>query len=388
MRNTQIFAFAIVVLSLCAPSAFSMQTEEMREKEERDTSRFFEQAHSALGEALEMFEVKEDLKESKDIAFYDFVSRSQEAQQTRIEGYLDAAADALGISNISDQRANVAALRKQIVDTQRSLSIYQRKKISAPESTYNPLTVTREGYAQKIEAANELITDLESQISDEKTKLVDQLEKIGLKLDAKQIDLLLESITGDEFIRVSIIFDNAKNFALELESLTEKSGEDLDAAKRYYGVYVMLLKAVDRLQNKFIENVDDEYYPKLDKLAEKARENIADAERAIAAGGDADILNNNIASNEITYEAVMLYKQGLAHQKHQMMNANLECRRNILTALNTYKTAALSKDVASLMATSRRAFDAITNLNVPDLRPFENLKVKEAFLEITKDLRQ
>ena len=70
------------------------------------------------------------------------------------------------------------------------------------------------------------------------------------------------------------------------------------------------------------------------------------------------------------------------------MNANLECRRNILTAVNTYRTAALSKDVASLMATSRRAFDAITNLTVPDLKPFENLKVKEAFLEITKDLRK
>ena len=222
MRNTKIFAFAIVVFSLCASSAFSMQTEEMREKEERDTSRFFEQTHSALGEALEMFEAKEGLKESKDIAFYDFVSRSQEAQQTRIEGYLDAAADALGISNISDQRATVAELRKQIVTTQQFLSIYQRKKISAPESTYNPLTVTRDGYEQKISAARETITDLESQIDDEKQKLVDQLEKIGLKLEAKQIDLLLESITGDEFIRVSIIFDNAKNFALELESLTEK----------------------------------------------------------------------------------------------------------------------------------------------------------------------
>ncbi|QEG23666.1 hypothetical protein MFFC18_35670 [Mariniblastus fucicola] len=380
---------ALVTLSaIFAPPVGAFQTEEMLEKERRDTSRFFEQAHESLSEALDMFDEKGELKESKDIAFYDFLSRSQEAQQTRIEGYLDAASDALGISSISDQRQIVAGLRQKISAAQRELTIYERKKISAPESTYNPLAVTREGYEEKIAAKKEQIVEFESQIADEKQKLVEQLEGIGLKLDAEQIDILLESITGDEFIRVSIIFDNAKNFALELEELTEKTGEDLDAAKRYYGVYLMLLKTVDRLQNKFIDNVDDEYYPKLDAFAQKAMINIEEAERAIKAGGDAEILNNNIASNQVTYDAVMLYKQGLAHQKHQMMNANLECRRNILTAVNTYRTVALSKDVASLMATSRRAFDAITNLTVPDLKPFENLKVKEAFLEITRDLRK
>lgn len=385
--KTKFLLFAVSLLALC-PAAYALQTEEVLEQERRDTSRFFEQAHNALGEALEMFDKKDDLKESDEIAFYDFLSRSQEAQQSRIEGYLDAATDALGISSISDQRQVVAELRKQIGLAQQNLTVYKRKKISAPESSYNPLTVTREGYEKKIEATKESITSFETQIADEKQKLVDQLKKIGLEVDSEQIDILLESITGDEFIRVSIIFDNAKNFALELEELTEQTGEDLDAAKRYYGVYLMLLKTVDRLQNKFIENVDDDYYPKLDVFAQKALDNIADAEKAIQAGGDREILNNNITSNEITHEAVMLYKQGLAHQKHQMMNANLECRRNILTAINTYRTAALSKDVASLMATSRRAFDAITNLTVPDLKPFENLKVKEAFLEITKDLRK
>ena len=381
-------AFAFGCTLLVVPQAYAFQTEEMLETERRDTSRFFEEAHDALSEALDMFDEKGGLKESKDIAFYDFLSRSQEDQESRIEGYLDAASDALGISSISDQRVKVAEIRKQIGEAQKDLTVYKRKKISAPKETYNPLTVTREGYEKKIEATNQKIVELESQIDDEKQKLVDQLKGIGLELDEEQIDILLESITGDEFIRVSIIFDNAKNFALELEELTEKSGEDLDAAKRYYGVYLMLLKTVDRLQNKFIQNVDDEYYPKLDGFAQKALDNIDEAERAIRAGGDANILEGNIASNQITYDAVMVYKQGLAHQKHQMMTANLECRRNILTAVNTYKTAALSKDVASLMATSRRAFDAITNLQVPDLKPFENLKVKEAFLEITKDLRK
>lgn len=364
------------------------QTEEMLEKERQDTSRFFEEAHDALSDALEMFDEKGGLKESKDIAFYDFISRSQETQQRKIESYLDAASEALGISSISDQRQLVATLRQKIAEAQKELTLFERKKISAPEKSYNPFTVTRKGYEDKIATTKQSIEQFENEIESEKQNLIKQLEGIGLELDEDQIDMLLESITGDEFIRVSIIFDNAKNFALDLEELTIKSGEDLEAAKKYYGVYLMLLKTVDRLQNQFIENVDAEYYPKLETYAQKALSNIREAERAIRAGGDARILNGNIESNQVTYDAVMLYKQGLAHQKHQMMNANLECRRNILTAVNTYRTASLSKDVASLLSSSRRAFDAITNLAVPDLKPFENLRMKEAFVEITKDLRK
>jgi hypothetical protein len=100
------------------------------------------------------------------------------------------------------------------------------------------------------------------------------------------------------------------------------------------------------------------------------------------------VLRNNIASNEETYDVAMFYKESLSHQKHQMMMANLECKKNILTAANTYKTAALSKDMAELMAVSRRAFDAITSLAVPDLRPFENKKMKQAFSEMTRQLRK
>ena len=63
-------AFATWCSIVCTP-AFAFQTEEVLEKERRDTSRFFEDAHDALSEALDMFDEKGELKESKDIAFYD-----------------------------------------------------------------------------------------------------------------------------------------------------------------------------------------------------------------------------------------------------------------------------------------------------------------------------
>ena len=280
-----------------------------------------------------------------------------------------------------------AELKAEIAQKQKNISVYRRKKVSAPESSYNPLVTTQSGYDKKIASAEGEIVAAKESIVGEKDLLVKDLARIGMKLDADSIDKLLDSITGDEFMRVSIIFDNAKKFAAELERLTNESGEDLETAKKYYGVYLMLLKTVSRLQNKFIENVDQEYYPKLDKFADKARQNIADAKKAIRLGGDQAVLENNIDSNRLTYDAAMFYKQGLAEQKHQMMLANLATKKSILTAANTYKTVALSKDVAELMAVSRRAFNSITGLEVPDLRPFENQKMRKAFSEMTRELR-
>lgn len=364
------------------------QTEEVIAQENEEVQKFFEQAHDALDDALNLFDDAETRPEEGDLRFYDFLSRTKESQTRKVESYLDVAGDALGISSISNRRQQILDLRESISENQRDISTFKRKRISAPASTFNPLGVTKSGYDKKIAVAKDAIVQAQNSIEVEKENFVKDLNRIGMDLDSDSIDNLLESITGDEFVRVSIIFDNAKTFAAELERLTNETGEDLEAAKKYYGVYLMLLKTVSRLQEKFVESVDNEYYPKLDEFAAKARKNINEAKRAIAAGGDETVLRNNIASNQLTYDAAMFYKEGLAHQKHQMMMANLECKKNILTAANTYKTVALSKDVAALMAVSRRAFDAISGLSVPDLRPFQNEKMKDAFSQLTRELRK
>lgn len=370
-----------------APSALA-QTEELQQQREAEVERFFEEAHSSLDDALNSFDRQDGLPAENDLRFYDFLSETKESSEKEMNTYLDAAAEALGMSSISDRRTRIAGIRAKMQETREDITVWQRRKISAPKKTYNPLVITRDGYQKKIDAAKDRLVLHEQSIDDEKTALVDELKSIGMELDAENIDVLLESITGDEFVRVSIIFDNAKKFARELEQLTQQSGEDLEAARKYYGVYLMLLRTIDRLQNQFIENVDSVYYPKLDEFAEVARQNIAEAEKGIEAGANEAVLQSNIESNQLTFEATQLYKQSLSEQKYQMRLANLECKKNILTATNTYKTVTLSKNVADLLSTSRRAFDSIANLTVPDLRPFENVKMREAFDRITTELRK
>jgi hypothetical protein len=349
---------------------------------------FFEEAHKSLGSALELFDDAADRPSKGELAFYDFLSKTKESQKNKVEGYLDAAGEALGVSSLSKRRQRITELRETINQTQRDLTTYRRKRISAPDSTFNPLVTTKAGYDELIQEGEDTIKLSEQQIDAEKEQLVQDFARIGMTLDAESVDQLLDSITGDEFVRVTVVFDNAKRFAAELERLTNDSNEDLEAAKHYYGVYLMLLQAMSRLQQKFIANIDDVYFPKLDEFSEKARENINEAQAAIKLGGDEQILQNNITSNQLTYDAALLYKDGLKEQRRQMVLANEACKKNILTAENTYKTVALSKDLADLMSESRRAFDAISGLTIPDMRPFKNERLKDALDKITRELRR
>ena len=297
------------------------------ESPQSKTAPFFNQAHRALETALGLYDEQQELPAEDDLAFYDYLSRTKESQQKRVDSYLDVAAEAFGISKINERRDKITALRKMISNSRTKISEFKRYRISAPESTYNPLSVSKKGYDQKIEREESRIERAEKEIEAEKSDLVQQLNKIGMNISEEHVDVLLESITGDEFVRISIIFDNAKNFAAELERLTDESGEDLETAKKYYGVYLMLLNAVDRLQLKFVEKVDKEYQPQLEDYVEQANKNIEEAKKAIKKGADRKQLENNIYNNEVTLQAASFYKRSLEQQKYEMKRRMRKSRR-------------------------------------------------------------
>ena len=220
MKTISKISLALAIVLIGFTSLASGQIKEAAAQQDADMAKFFEQSHSALDKALAEFDDAQDRPEKSELAIYDFLSKSRESQAKKVEGYLDVAGEALGISSISNRRIKIANLKDSIIQKRKDISVYRRKRISAVESTYNPLVTTKSGYDKNIATAEEEIATATDEISAEKQKLVDDLERIGMKLDAKSIDNLLDSITGDEFMRVSIIFDNAKKFAAELERLT------------------------------------------------------------------------------------------------------------------------------------------------------------------------
>ena len=142
MVKTTWLLTTFIALTVLPCVGFS-QSDEVRKQEQKDIEAFFEDAHESLDSALKLFDDAQRRPEEDDLAFYDFLSRTKESQERKVEGYLDAAGEALGISSISDRRIKIANLRQKITDTRRDLTVYKRKRVSAPDKTYNPLVVTK-----------------------------------------------------------------------------------------------------------------------------------------------------------------------------------------------------------------------------------------------------
>ena len=173
----------------------------------------------------------------------------------------------------------------------------------------------------------------------------------------------------------------------QLQDLTEQSGEALDIAKRYYGMHVVLVKIMDRMQERFISEIDKQHIPRLQSYGKTAEENIRQALELIRKeGGEEEILRSNIESNELTQRAAKLYTEYLLQNADLIRSENQQIKKNLATALNTYKTVKLSSDVSRLMKTGRQNFEALMQLQIPPLREFRNEMLRKEYQRMTTEL--
>ena len=166
----------------------------------------------------------------------------------------------------------------------------------------------------------------------------------------------------------------------------EESGESLEAAKRYYGSYLMLLEMMDRLQTKFVADIEDERLPELGRLGERAQELIAEARHNARTGGDPAIAAQNEKSNRLTLQASELYAAYLREQADAIRAANRKLQLDLRDAGNTYDTVVLSSQVSELLKDGERSFSALLALRIPELRGFENAELRQEFERLTNRL--
>ncbi|MFQ5639861.1 MAG: hypothetical protein ACE5IR_17925 [bacterium] len=356
----------------------------------RDSSfnKVFEQVFPKLNGALDRVDKHKDLPRSA------WFSEDQGSNVKEIRKLLDEMIEILGISDINGYRQEISSLEQNIQESKEKIVEYNQKKITAPKDSFFglhdiPFRVTKKGYQNRVEGQYELIDEYEKRIEDIGSQLAAELSKIGLALTGEQLDLLLSSVVGNDMISMSIVFNNVREITIELEKLTNESGENVDAARRYYGVYTVLLRVLDRMQKKFIDDVDRKYIPTIEKYLGEAKRNIAEAKAAISKGqGNREILENNIAANKLTQKASQVYRSHLDEQRKYVQELNEALADDIFTAENTYKTVSLSSNVIAMLRVGIQEFEALINLKIPEIRIFENQDMKVEFRKLTNRMKE
>lgn len=361
------------------------------EKEAEPIGPVFEGVAPRLEEGVKLIDKQEKLP-NRTLLF----GEDKRSNRRKIEALLDEAIEALGVSGLNEQREQIHEVEKKVREGHRTIGEYQRKRVSAPKrqslgvlGRANPFTTTRERYEELIANEQENIAAWEAELKKLRTAFAASLKSVGLELDDASVESLLSSVTGDDVVSMAIVFDNVRKVTDQLQILTEQSGEQVDTARRYYGMYVVLVEVLDHIQETFIADVNDRHVPALGKFAEQAQKNIDEAERLIKKkGGDERVLRANIAANQTTRQAAELYAKYLKEQAQMVRNENAEVKKTLATAMNTYRTVKLSSDLAALMASGRQSFNTLMRLRLPYLREFQNEAMKKEFQRMTERLKK
>lgn len=316
-----------------------------------------------------------------------WLGRDQRDAEADINELLDAAVAILSRSPVQRYRTRIGDLRARIREARAAIDRDRRARVAAPDDAL--LGKTAADYDARIAAREAEIRADSAELERIKAEFAADLRAMGLELEAGQIDLLLATVVGDNIIDLGILFDNVKAITEQLATLVEDSGEDLDSARRYYGMYVILLRALEHMHDQVIGSIDERYIPRIAAISSRAAALSDETQRLIEAQpARAELLRNNLAAQRLTLEAAALYRDYLERQRTQIEQARAALAADIDTAWNTYQTVRVSGELVDLVQSSRRVLDTLLEREVPPLRPFQNLEMQRELEQLTRQLRR
>jgi hypothetical protein len=341
---------------------------------------------STLSETLDLRDKQETLPDSS------YFGADKISNAKKINALLDQSIKILLQGEANDMREQAVLLRIDIPALQLERNNLRNKRISAPETSKMPWEATRSKIDEQIAKLDVEITEKEKALSDINAKITEELRKIGLNLDDRQIDIFLTSVTGDDFFQNTVVFANVKLVVSKLSELSREDRDNLEISRRYTGLYLVLNDLLIVTQEGLIEKIDRDYIPRLAAIrgeAEKLRaEALERAEQSQYPQSQQQVFKSNAEANGLTVRVAELYAELLENQRRNTMATLAELFRSRDVAENTYRTVRSTGDLRNLIRSGLELFDSIHVLSMPQFQPFENETIRKEFEEINKRLRR
>ncbi len=333
-----------------------------------------------LEQALDLEDLQENLPKSA------WFGKDQASNREHINALLDQAMEILSISPAQRYRTQVRKLEQSIRKAQAEIVEYRQRRVSAPQDAVWEKTVAEYDAAIKTRQAD--VRRYQEQLQDIKQQLAKELQDLGLDISDEQLEFLLSTVIGDDLIELGVAFDNVKTLTLQLEQLMVESQEELVSARRYYGMYMVLLQVLERMHQHLITAVDQRYLLEIDAILEKTQ-SLAQQTQELSQGNSESqaVLNANLEAQKLTLRMAKTYRAYLLEQSREVAAARTRLLQDIAIARNTYETVKVSGELVVLMRSSQRLLDTLLSRQIPPLRTFENLEMKREFEKLTVQLK-
>ena len=354
--------------------------------EEPTAGELWEKVSPKLNDALAIYERKESPQtpDSSRIP----VRTTKQTCQNELDEILDAVLAVLGTCGAAGYRAQIRDLQSANTDSQARIVKYREQILSAPaEKSQNfvegLVVQSKEALTDSIADETGRISERNRQIENLRVGFREHLQRIGIHVAPETADSFLLPVE-DDVVSMAAVISNIGFITEQLQELVEASREAPVETKRYYGMYLLLVIAVDRIQTHFVREIDARFLRKIAQQEQEACRHIADAQAQLKAGGPKETLQGNIAANRRAIEACHLLADMLRGQRRTVLDENRKVRTQEAAAVNTYRTVCLCNDVAELSGYCQAAFRALRELQLPPLRPFQNMQLNDELQKLAE----
>jgi hypothetical protein len=298
--------------------------------------------------------------------------------------------DILGVltsQNLLEYKDEISEKKEEIAELKSKVLNYREKRVGAPKESM--IHTTKEGFDKKIKESRDEIAILENDIRIVKKNLEKSFKDTGIELTSQQLDVLLSRVDGDDIIQMSVVMKVLNKITEQILGLMKESGEELSEAKRYYGMHLISWQLVYYIQQKYIDRVNKEYLPKIDRIIQKTEKMMDRTSALIDREQEPEkrrIYQKNFGIQKETQHVAMVYRTQLLEAQNEMKKAQEMTKSNIKLSQNIYNTVSLSSELYSVISQSQKMFNTIAKIQMPKIIPFENLKIRKKYEEITGEL--
>ncbi len=320
-------------------------------------------------------------------------TETREDRENRIRDLLDSALGIVTDAPVVEVQKKVELLRRNIRELEDNIVTLKERQLTAPEDGMLPgmLTDTVASLESEIKDTRERIEKNKAEIANAKKEIRSALVKSGIELGDDQIDLLLDSVLSGDLVRLVAAFNAAKLIDGQLADRLSATGENMNAARKYFAMHAALFAMLVHAQQSTISKIDKHYLPKLDAILGDIKAARAKTQKLMRSGGNRPdqirALEGNLKSQKIAEEAARGYRKYLAQQREQLAEARSRATHDLRIADNTFETVEASFQLRTLMRDAAASFEAIQKLEAPTFdQIFKNEELRQEFENLTRKL--
>ncbi len=308
--------------------------------------------------------------------------------QEKINKILDQIVEILSVSNISNYRQQVSDLHQRIAQAKENIIEFRENKDHAPEASLVHKTVYE--YVRLIEEQESAVVKYNQQLVALQLQYAKELKTIGIDLDDQALELISKNyhVSGDLYVDLSIIFHQVNVLLDKIELRVNETKEELQHAKRYYGLYVIVLKTLYYAQEEVERRIQDQYIAGIDGIMEELNRMVDDTKNKIQQFPElTEQFTALIDQQKFSIKVAQTYREELVFYRSEIAKARIDLKKDIALAWQTYKTVSVVGELSKIINQSQALLEKLGSLQAPRFRPFENRKIEQEYENITQKLR-